>query len=208
MQGPIRRIPRLSTAILTVLALGALALPAASATSAHTSTTTASRASTSGVLETATASSARGTLTSTVRGTFGSAGKVRGHFEPVRFIVRNGQGYAYGVLHAKLVRGNGHVVGHATKRITIPIASGSTARAAATPCSILNLVLGPLDLNLLGLHVHLNRVVLHIEAIPGAGNLLGNLLCAIAGLLDQTGLLSTFELTNALNRVLNALGIV
>ncbi len=42
---------------------------------------------------------------------------------------------------------------------------------------ILNLALGPLDLNLLGLVVHLNQVVLNITAEGGPGNLLGNL-CA------------------------------
>jgi hypothetical protein len=113
------------------------------------------------------------------------------------------------------------VVGHATKRITIPVkrAASSTAgttgagtasspkTAAAASCDILNLVLGPLDLNLLGLHVHLNKIVLHINAIPGAGNLLGNLLCAVAGLLDQTGLLSTLQLSNLLNRILSVLRI-
>ena len=54
---------------------------------------------------------------------------------------------------------------------------------------MLNLVLGPLDLNLLGLEVHLDKVVLDIIAVTGAGNLLGNLLCAVAGLLDGTGVL-------------------
>lgn len=51
-------------------------------------------------------------------------------------------------------------------------------------CPILHLVLGPLDLNLLGLVIHLDTIVLDITAIPGPGNLLGNLLCAIAGLLN------------------------
>jgi hypothetical protein len=41
-----------------------------------------------------------------------------------------------------------------------------------TPCPILNLNLGPLDLNLLGLHAHLNEVILNIGAIPGPGNCL------------------------------------
>jgi len=69
-------------------------------------------------------------------------------------------------------------------------------------------VLGPLDLNLLGLEVHLNRVVLDIVAVPGAGNLLGNLLCAVAGLLDGTdlNLLERLKLANLLNRILNLLG--
>jgi len=46
-------------------------------------------------------------------------------------------------------------------------------------------MLGPLDLNVLGLTVHLNQVVLNITAVPGAGNLLGNLLCAAANLLKE-----------------------
>ncbi|MGY1738441.1 hypothetical protein [Geodermatophilus sp. SYSU D00684] len=80
-----------------------------------------------------------------------------------------------------------------------------------TPCPILDLTLGPLDLNLLGLHVHLNEVVLDIEAIPGPGNLLGNLLCAIAGLLDGVdlgGVLGNLlqELIDALIRLLEGIG--
>jgi hypothetical protein len=70
-------------------------------------------------------------------------------------------------------------------------------------------VLGPLDLNLLGLEVSLNRVVLDIVAVTGSGNLLGNLLCAVAGLLDGAGNLSLLEnlrLANLLNRILNLLG--
>ena len=47
-------------------------------------------------------------------------------------------------------------------------------------CNVLNLTLGPLDLNLLGLRVQLNQVVLNITAIPGGG-LLGDLLCGLAG---------------------------
>ncbi len=67
-------------------------------------------------------------------------------------------------------------------------------------CDILNLVLGPLDLNLLGLEVHLNRVVLNIVAVSGTGNLLGNLLCAVAGLLDNGGVLR--QISQILNSIL------
>jgi hypothetical protein len=73
------------------------------------------------------------------------------------------------------------------------------ARQLAT-CDILNLVLGPLDLNLLGLEVHLNRVILDIVAVTGAGNLLGNLLCAVAGLLDNSGVLR--QISQILNSIL------
>ncbi len=65
--------------------------------------------------------------------------------------------------------------------------------AALGSCDVLNLVLGPLDLNLLGLEVHLNSVVLDIIAVTGAGNLLGNLLCAVAGLLDGTDVLGQVD---------------
>jgi hypothetical protein len=70
-------------------------------------------------------------------------------------------------------------------------------------CQILHLVLGPLDLNILGLMVHLNQVVLDITAQTGPGNLLGNLLCAIAGLLDSNSLGSL--LANLLNQLFNLL---
>lgn len=47
-------------------------------------------------------------------------------------------------------------------------------------CKILELTLGPLDLNLLGLLIHLDRVHLTITAVRGGG-ILGDLLCGIAG---------------------------
>jgi hypothetical protein len=71
-------------------------------------------------------------------------------------------------------------------------------------CNILNLVLGPLDLNLLGLEVHLNQVILDIVAVTGAGNLLGNLLCAIVGLLDGGG--AAAQIVTLLNQLLAVLG--
>jgi hypothetical protein len=63
----------------------------------------------------------------------------------------------------------------------------SAAAAAPTSCNVLSLTLGPLHLDLLGLVVDLNQVNLNITAQPGPGNLLGNLLCQVAGLLDNSG---------------------
>ena len=68
---------------------------------------------------------------------------------------------------------------------------------------MLNLVLGPLHVDLLGLVINLNQVNLNITAIPGAGNLLGNLLCDIANLLNPPGALS--DLVTALNQLLASL---
>ena len=50
-----------------------------------------------------------------------------------------------------------------------------TAPAPQLSCQILRLSIGTIDLNLLGLVVHLNPVLLIITAVPGPGNLLGNL---------------------------------
>jgi len=74
----------------------------------------------------------------------------------------------------------------------------STATTSGT-CQILTLTLGPLHLDLLRLVVDLNQVNLTITAQSGPGNLLGNLLCAVAHLLDGTQLTG---LTNLLNQLL------
>jgi len=75
-------------------------------------------------------------------------------------------------------------------------------------CDILNLSLGPVDLNLLGLEVHLDNcangpVTVDVTGQTGPGNLLGNLLCGVAGLLD--GPANGHALANAINRVENFL---
>ena len=49
--------------------------------------------------------------------------------------------------------------------------------AASNGCTILTLDLDPLHLDLLGLVVDLAPVNLDVTAVPGAGNLLGSLLC-------------------------------
>ena len=67
----------------------------------------------------------------------------------------------------------------------VPVSLALAAdQTGAGTCPILDLMLGPIDLNVLGLVIHLDRVVLDITAEQGPGNLLGNLLCAVAGLLD------------------------
>ena len=73
-------------------------------------------------------------------------------------------------------------------------------------CDILNLDLGPLFLNLLGLTVDLAPVVLDLRAVPGAGNLLGNLLCAIVSLLDGPGALAAIlQILGNINTLLGGL---
>jgi hypothetical protein len=75
-------------------------------------------------------------------------------------------------------------------------------------CDILFLDLGPINLDVLGLVIDLSDVQLDIFAEPGPGNLLGNLLCAVAGLLDGPGLLGGIADTvdRLLGRINNLLG--
>jgi hypothetical protein len=84
-----------------------------------------------------------------------------------------------------------------TNDLTGESVTGVVPAAVGAACDILSLDLGPLDLDVLGLVVELSEVNLDITAEPGPGNLLGNLLCAVAGLLDGPS-----PLGNAINRLL------
>src|SRR5215831_461287 len=146
----------------------------------------------------------QGHMMAPVTGTFHTTngrGRLTGSFTPKKFTVANGVLEATGLLNGKLIAPNGTKLGKVHKTITMPL---DTKTANARPmCNILNLRLGPLNLNLLGLKVHLNRVHLTITAIPGAGNLLGNLLCRIANLLNGSGNLS--RMAALLNKALTLL---
>ena len=128
----------------------------------------------------------------------GVAGTLTGSFSISRFAQQNGQLVAIGTLTATVRDASGAIVNTIVQQVAVPIAQ------ATGSCTILHLELGPLDLDLLGLVIHLDRVVLDITAESGAGNLLGNLLCAIAGLLDANTIGT--QLVNLLNQLLAALG--
>jgi hypothetical protein len=74
------------------------------------------------------------------------------------------------------------------QRVLGDLAAGlATTTNPTASCPVLHLVLGPLHLDLLGLVVDLNNcangpVTVDVTAIPGAGNLLGNLLCDLTNL--------------------------
>jgi hypothetical protein len=80
-------------------------------------------------------------------------------------------------------------------------------------CEILTLVLGPIDINLLGLRIQLfgetpeDPITILIYAVPGPNNLLGNLLCALTGILDPNPAPNQLnQIIRLLNRILAALG--
>jgi hypothetical protein len=109
---------------------------------------------------------------------------------------------AAGTLSGTLTNTAGQVIGTVSNLAVsnIPLASVTGS------CTILTLNLGPLDLDLLGLKVHLNQVVLNITAQPGPGNLLGNLLCSVANLLNGGNLTNLLtQVTGLLNQILGAL---
>jgi hypothetical protein len=127
----------------------------------------------------------------------GGTGNFIGTFNTQSFGVQNGNLVAIGTLVGTMTDSTGALLGTVTAgNVAMPVA----APAGAT-CKILNLTLGPLHLNLLGLVVNLNQVHLTINAVPGAGNLLGNLLCAIANLLNG-GVPDLGELSALLNKML------
>jgi hypothetical protein len=140
-------------------------------------------------------------ITGTFTDAVGGTGVATGTFTPTQFITEGDQVLAEGVADVTLVDSAGQVVGSQSQTVRMPV--DTTAIAAS--CEILDLVLGPLDLDLLGLVVHLDRVHLNITADAGPGNLLGNLLCAVANLLNGPSL-DLNGLIALLNQILAILG--
>ena len=152
-------------------------------------------------------------------------GTFTGEFTLDHFQVRKRALYAVGTLSGEIDRTDGKKDTTVKKRtIALPVdldASGISAadvaaaadengdiEASALDVNVLTLVLGPLDLNLLGLEIHLNQVVLTIDADP-TGGLLGALLAALAGfdLGDLLGFLGDLgDLADLLNLILDLLG--
>lgn len=130
-------------------------------------------------------------------------GEVDGTFDVQRFVSRDGTLTAVGTFTGTITNASGEVLANGTEQVALPV----DVAASNGTCEILDLVLGPLNLDLLGLQVDLDTVHLNITAEQGPGNLLGNLLCAVAGLLDGgTGLQAILDQIAALlNQLLGLL---
>jgi hypothetical protein len=131
-----------------------------------------------------------------VAGTSSKGGKFTGAFNIKEFRVAGDRVVAVGTLTGTIVNGTGNVIGTVLRTIQMLVTIPSAT------CDILHLELGPLDLDLLGLQVHLDRIVLDIDADP-TGGLLGALLCAVANLLNAGGPLA--DLVGLLNQILGLL---
>jgi hypothetical protein len=140
--------------------------------------------------------------------------KFSGTYAIQRFVTRGAKVYSVGTLTGRL---KGRRVARAGVMLPASLTGPAGAKTAQATCPVLHLVLGPVNLNLLGLRVTLGGgalanqpIVLDITAQQGGG-LLGDLLCGVTNLLNQNGLLSQLngnlqQLTATLNSLISLLG--
>src|ERR1051326_7815735 len=79
-------------------------------------------------------------------------GAFNGTFTLTSFALQNGALVANGIISGTDANGVSHF-----GTVTVPVSTGASTAAAAAPCPILHLVLGPINLNILGLQVTTNR---------------------------------------------------
>lgn len=140
------------------------------------------------------------TLISNVTGTL-TGGTFTGTAQITNFALQNGQLVVSGVLNGVAT------VGGITTQIVNQAftTAASLTSSGAGRCDILNLDVGAIHLDLLGLNVDLARVLLDVTAVAGSGKLLGNLLCAVVHLLDNP-LANIAGVLNLLSMINNLLG--
>ena len=205
-----RRRATIGVSLLVTLAMTAVMMLFAGGSPATSATGHGAGAGTSTF--TKVAHDPQGYVKSKIVGETAKGKTVTGYFIPMGFSKHNGHLRARGLVNGVIHKGDGTTrTFQAMRTFRVKSMNGTvpgsrTARtngAGAGSCDILHLVLGPLDLDLLGLQVHLDKVVLNIVAQSGAGQLLGNLLCAVAHLLDNSGTLG--QLLTKLTAILNQL---
>jgi hypothetical protein len=187
--------------VAAVMAIGAIAVPAAGASNG---TTVPPKVTAVPPL-----------YTMSISGVAKNNKRFTGTYGIQRVVVgKDGKPYAYGTLKGKL---EGRNVTRYGVRMPVSLAGATGARTAQAACPVLHLVIGPVDLNLLGLRVRLGGgtdfsqpIVLDLTAYQGQG-LLGDLLCGVSNLLNQNGLLGQLttqvqQLTATLNSLLALLG--
>jgi hypothetical protein len=118
-------------------------------------------------------------------------GDLDGVFNINSFDVDDGQLYAIGDLVGEFTPEEGDAVPFDVSNVAVPVTTGGdndlgiAQQDGQGVCPILFLELGPVFLDVLGLVVEIpDPIVLDIYAERGPGNLLGNLLCSIVGILD------------------------
>ena len=183
------RIRMAVIAVLSCLALGAVGVPAAGASNGTS------------VPPKVTSMPALYTIQG-VKGVAKNGKRFSGSYGIQRFVAKDGKVWALGTLKGRL---KNRKVTRYNVAMPVQLTGASGAQASQASCQVLHLVLGPVNLNLLGLRVTLGGgtqmnqpIVLDITAQQGAG-LLGDLLCGVTNLLNQNGLLT--QLTGQLNQL-------
>jgi hypothetical protein len=204
-------------AVVASLAIGAIAVPAAGAA---TGTTGASKVTSVAPL-----------YKTHVSGVSKNGKKFSGTYGIQRFVVATVNGkrgvYSVGTLTGTFTgrhisRGNVMLPAKLTAPSTQGASASRSSTRAATNCPVLHLVLGPINLNLLGLVVTVGGgtipsgtpatqpITINIDAQQGGG-LLGNLLCGVTNALSGSGILSQLSgelssLSSTLNGLISLLG--
>lgn len=151
-----------------------------------------------------------------VHGVAKNGKKFNGTYAIQRFAVSNNKVYSFGVLTGTL--NNRHVSRSNVKFPASLVAPSSTQKstrqAAGGTCTILHLVLGPINLSLLGLNVNLGGgtitpgqpatqpITLNVTGTQGGG-LLGSLLCGLDNAIGGSG--TTAGILGQLSTQLNQL---
>jgi hypothetical protein len=107
---------------------------------------------------------------------------------------------ATGTITGQVTTTTGMVLNLANEPFSAPL----TNLQSGGSCTILTLDVGAIHLDLLGLVLDTAPIHVTLTAQPGAGNLLGNLLCAVAHLLDNPNAPLT-GISALLDRTLGAL---
>src|SRR6187551_2655265 len=118
------------------------------------------------VVPVASAAPPTATISNTIGGTTATGLNLAGTLSNIRFVNQNGQLALAGVLNGQVTDGLGNVLRTIQDvAVTLPVVGA----APSGGCTILDLTLGPLHLDLLGLVVDLNQVHLTITGQTGNG---------------------------------------
>jgi hypothetical protein len=142
-------------------------------------------------------------------GTATNGKKFTGTYTISRFATKAGKVYAVGTVKGRL-KGKSVTKRNVFAPVSLARQAAQTSQTPAPPippsqnaCQILRLDVGPIFLDLLGLRLRTLPIHALLEGVRGPGNLLGNLLCAITGILDPQA--ATPATPSQLAQVLNAL---
>lgn len=135
---------------------------------------------------------------------------VNGVFTIQRFVHEGAQILAVGKVTATTSNTEGNLQNFVTQA-RLPVLPTT---APGDVCSTLHLELGPLDVDLRGVRLHLDQIAIDITAQtvditaqPGSDNEVANQLCSIGGLLDGGGLSNAgAQLAPQLNQLLGTIG--